>query len=397
MSLERLYFNDPFSNIVISCDIRGLTDKTIITSALKKTIVSFDLLEKAVLLDDKSNLKYTSIGHACNLENISFTDKDDLTVIKSLMSHPFALQNGETLKTVIRSNESGYTVYFCMHHIIGDAMSLILLLKRFLAILQNMDDININEYIPSAPETYKELNGQSKYLVSSINKHYPHKRYSESDYLSLFEHIYGNNDLEINKIIIGKEELDGLKSCCKKLGVSLTSYIVSKIFEVQNIEMLCLPTDLRTDDNCFGNYVGRIDIPLKIISGESNAESRIILIDKHIKKIRGNKALTDDSQELLEQIQPEFYDDVIFDVYSDFSNPFVRRMAGVIGYKSTKPTMYLSNLRSVVLPYSEKLTVGNLCFYPPHPIERVSTIGIVTHNDQMIITIQKFRKEMKHE
>ena len=37
--------------------------------------------------------------------------------------------------------------------------------------------------------------------------------------------------------------------------------------------------------------------------------------------------------------------------------------------------------------------VSDLCFYPPHPGERYATMGVVTYKNQMVITVQKFRKD----
>lgn len=56
-------------------------------------------------------------------------------------------------------------------------------------------------------------------------------------------------------------------------------------------------------------------------------------------------------------------------------------------------TSFISNLKTVCFDCESNMKISNLCFYPPYPPERTSTIGIVTQNDQMIITIQKIRKE----
>lgn len=45
-----------------------------------------------------------------------------------------------------------------------------------------------------------ELALQSKYLISTINKKYPRKQYSRSDYLSMHYQVYNDNNLGISKI-----------------------------------------------------------------------------------------------------------------------------------------------------------------------------------------------------
>lgn len=113
-------------------------------------------------------------------------------------------------------------------------------------------------------------------------------------------------------------------------------------------------------------------------------------IQQTIQNTLQDKALQERSEQLLSQICPQFYDDVIFDVYGGRPKPSVRPMAKLLGYKDPCPTTFLSNLKEARLQAEH---VSNLCFYPPHPAERYATIGVVTHKNQMVITVQKFRKD----
>ena len=117
------------------------------------------------------------------------------------MRHPFDLQNGETLKIVIQIKDFGDTIYFCMHHIIGDANSLILLIKKFIALMQSGNTCVVESNNTSQNQTV-ELDLQSKYLISTINKQYPRKQYSRSDYLSMHYQVHNGNDLGISKIVL---------------------------------------------------------------------------------------------------------------------------------------------------------------------------------------------------
>lgn len=392
MSLERLYYNDPFSNIVISCDFCVADSSEVLSRVLKTAVEGFESLGMSISIDDNGDLRYCNVGHNRNLNNILFSALDELSILKSLARHPFDLQNGETLKIVIKTKEFGYTIYFCMHHIIGDANSLILLIKKFIALMQSSNTCVVESKNTSQIQTV-ELDLQAKYLIRTINKQYPRKQYSRSDYLSMHSQLYNDNDLEISKIILSEHEFYEIKDFCKKHAVSITSYIVSELFRVQNVETVCLPVDSRETENTFGNFVGRVDILRRSIEKESDTQNRAAIINKCIKSILENKDEIYKSEEILNLIHPGFYDDVIFSVYSNESNSFAKKMSKFIGYKDEKPTTFVSNLKTVNFDCQTNLKITNLCFYPPHPIERCSTIGVVTHNDQMIITIQKFRKE----
>ena len=364
MSLERLYYNDPFSNIVISftCSI----EESNLLTALQRAILSVPALGEAIRLDECSALTYTPVGHLRNLQNIEPSDRPEKEILSSLMAYPFDLQNGESLRIVYQKMTDSYQVYLCMHHIIGDANSLLLLLKN----------VQIQTALP--PESTEPLDAKAQYLVRSINKDYPHADYSREDYLQM--HRIAFAPLEIDKIVLQKDELREIKDFCKQNGVSLTAYLVSEVLKRQKVDTVCLPVDTRTSSDLFGNFVGRIDIARKSV--ERSSDHRLLAIHRMIRTAR---ELQDAPGQILSQIHPQFYDDVIFDAYGGRPNPPARRMAKLIGYKDPRPTTFVSNLKQVQLaPH-----ISNLCFYPPHPMERYATIGVVTLNNQMVITVQK--------
>lgn len=135
MASERIYYNEPFSNIIISCDVHSDKAESTIKEKLSEAVKSFKPFCLAVLVDEENNLKYENKGFEKNLENINFSEADDSSVLKQLVAHPFDLSNAETLKITICKESFGYTVYFCVHHIIADANSLILLIKRFAVLM----------------------------------------------------------------------------------------------------------------------------------------------------------------------------------------------------------------------------------------------------------------------
>src|SRR5699024_3471376 len=124
---------------------------------------------------------------------------------------------------------------------------------------------------------------------------------------------------------------------------------------------VCLPVNSREADNTFGNFVGRIDISRKSIEKESDVHNRAAIINKHIKSILENKNEIDKGEEMLNQIHPGFYDDVIFSVYTEESNLFAKKMSKFIGYKDDKPTTYVSNLKIVNFNCKANLKISNLC------------------------------------
>lgn len=389
MVLERLYYFDPFSNIIISCDVHCKGSEETVKSNLKKAIESFEAFETAVSLNEENCLQYENINFRINSENISFSQDDDLSILKRLSAHPFDLENGETLKVIARKERFGYTVYFCMHHIVGDANSLIMLIKSFAKIMTGKEG-----KIALADEKAEKniaLDAQTEYLINSINRHSFKDGYTREDFLKMQRKLFEENNPIIEKKVVDENELEDLILFCKKENVSLTAHLVNEVFENRDVETVCLPTDTREKENTFGNFVGRIDIKRKDLGKITDNAERLKKIGAFIKNRLKNKSETDKGTEIMRRINPEFFDDVIFGTYTGNLSPFTKRMAKIIGFKDEKATSFVSNLKKVEFERKDDFYITNTCFYPPHPTERFSTVGVVTQDNQMIITVQRYK------
>lgn len=390
MASERVYYNEPFANIVISCEVHSDKSEDTIKAKLNEAVKSFKPFSLAVLVDEENNLKYENKGFEKNLENINFSEAGDLSILKQLAAYPFDLSNAETLKIIIHKESLGYTVYFCMHHIIADANSLILLIKRFAALMVEKNIPHVSDY--TAEKNNIELDLKEKYLVDTINRHYPTKKYSREEFSEMHARLYRENELEFEKRVLIKSEIDKIKEHCKTHGVSISAYLVNELFEKQHVETVCLPVDTRVSAELFGNYVSRIDIKRRDIGKSSDENERLKAIGGLIKSKLENREEIDRGEKMMDSICHDFFDDVIFSAYTDKSVPFAKKMAKMIGFKDERPTVFVSNLKTVDFEEDESFFVTNTCFYPPHPTERLSTVGVITQKDRMIITVQKFKK-----
>ena len=383
MSLERLYYFDPFSNIVLSCRLNRKVEAEELIKDLQSGLLSVPALAQGISLGEQGQLVYEKLGYCANLHNISSSDQAEEEILWELMSHAFDLPKGESIKIVYKPTEEGYVLYLCMHHLIGDANSLLLLLRQMLC--------GASADIPesaSAESEDVELDPQSRYLLAAIEKQcVKGKPYSSRDYLSMHERIFARSKPEIRKICLQEQELLAMKKHCKEQGISLTAYMVSELANNRDLDLICLPVDTRSCPGSFGNFVGRIDIDRRFLRNRDNIPQAI---QSRIRQALEDRDAQARSQQLLSRIPPQFYDDVIFDRYGDRPKPSVRSTAKLLGYKDPRPTAFLSNLKEVQF---QAEGISELCFYPPHPAERYATIGVVTYNNQMVITVQKFRKD----
>ena len=130
MALERLYYNDPFSNIIISFELIGNIEVSEVIQAIKNTIVKYDILGTAITLNESNNLKYNYVGHKKNLGNIKCVSENDEKIVKTLARSFFILEEGDTIKIIINLTKYGFSIYFCVHHIIADGVSVVTFIKH---------------------------------------------------------------------------------------------------------------------------------------------------------------------------------------------------------------------------------------------------------------------------
>ncbi len=396
MALERLYYNDPFSNIVISTKIlyHGKIDN--IESSIKYAVENYEPLGQSIALSQNGELKYKFIGFETNVNNIYFSNEDDKSIVKFLMQHSFNLTNADSFKVIIKKDRDGiFCLFFCLHHIIGDANSLLLIIDTVFNKLFDGRDTAYRCSI-SKPICIGEnnLSTQSKYLISTIESRCSKKNYSFEEYSNMFHTLYENNELDVFQIILNDCELSQLIAKSKELGVSVTAYIASALFEKMNVDLICMPIDTRIEKMDFGNYVSRIDVLRKDAYDSTSFSKTALKINEKIKSYKNNSEEQLKNELLLSTINPLFFDDVIYDAYTERNIPYARKMAEMIGYKTGKQkTSFISNLRTISFSITNLDTIKSVAFYPPPTLERISTIGIVTFNNQMIITIQKFRKD----
>lgn len=145
----------------------------------------------------------------------------------------------------------------------------------------------MSDYTAEKKDT--ELDLKEKYLVDTINRHYPTKRYSREEFSEMHARLYRENELEFEKRALTKSEIDKIKEHCKTLGVSISAYIVDEVFKEQKVETVCLPVDTRVKSELFGNYVSRIDIKRKDIGKSPDENERLKAIGGLIKSKLENR------------------------------------------------------------------------------------------------------------
>ena len=396
MALERLYYNDPFSNIIISFELIGNIEVSEVIQAIKNTIVKYDILGTAITLNESNNLKYNYVGHKKNLGNIKCVSENDEKIVKTLARSFFILEEGDTIKIIINLTKYGFSIYFCVHHIIADGVSVVTFIKHILSKLVLNESI-----LPDTPQNTEpnsmqvDLGNRLNILIKSIDRHCSNRIYSRNDYYSMFTSINNDNELDVVKYIIEGEDFFELKKVCHDLKVSINSYLIVMVFENQDIEMISIPVNLRCDDYIGGNYIGQINIDKRIIMDKLNFKDKLKVIDEKIKRMLQEKHDIINGVALLDNINPSFFDDIIYDKYSSFSNPGSMRMNDIIGYRNRKKTTFISNLKTINLPISSVFKVKNLFFYPPAVLDRIATMGVVSLDDQMSITVQNYKSKVR--
>ena len=164
-SQKRIFILDYFNksstlyNMPTFYKIKGLLKIEQVEKAMKQLIVRHESLRASFSIEDNEFVQIINDQIEYQVENIVLNGENEKTVISSLIK-PFDLRKAPLLRTaVIEVQKDEYILFFDMHHIICDGVSMEILLQEFLDLYQDKPLPNLKqsytEYITWQHHYYK--------------------------------------------------------------------------------------------------------------------------------------------------------------------------------------------------------------------------------------------------
>ena len=409
---ERLYLRSPSINVCFRALVEGTWDKNKMEEALKKVCIRHPLIHCSVEIDNDNNGWLVQKDGAINIEYYNSNEMDWQTWYKKSDNIPFDFSNGPLAQFCIIIGKNT-EIIILGHHIIGDGIGYLNLVKDILLALDN--NIDTTPQIPPsepADRYFKEtvlLDPETKSYAAWLNEEWRRNkvRFSEKDYLEFFEQYR-------KKCIPGfyMASLDGgalkkLREKSKSNGLTVNE-IIASAFSAAMMETLGgeelrlgVAANIRNElvsepNNCMGNYVTGISakIPYKRENDfPINAKNIAALLKEQLNNPKNRHLVI----HFLNEFDKDLIEATMFAAYGNFDNATAKKLAELIGEQTENKGLGISNLGMYDFNTYKKIKVMDVQFIGPAFPANLLTVGVITANNNMNLCLRYNEGEIKQD
>ncbi|GHV08172.1 hypothetical protein FACS189485_19370 [Spirochaetia bacterium] len=406
---ERLHLRSPSINVCFRVIIEGTFDKETIEETLKKACIKHPLLNCSIEMDNDNNawfIENCSIG----IEYFKSNEMDWQTWYKKTDNIPFDFLKGSLAKFCVITGKDTEIVILG-HHIIGDGIGYLNLVKDIVLALDNKIDIT-PQIPPSEPyeKYFKEtvlLEQSTKDYAQWLNMEWRKTRshFSEKDYVTFFEGY--RKKYSPNFFIVSLEE-DSVKKLLEKSksnGLTVNE-LISSAFSVALMEILGskelrlgVAANIRNElvsepNNSMGNYVTGISAKINYdpVNGFiANANSIASILKAQLLNAKNRHLVI----HFLNEFDKDLIEVIMFAAYGNFDHPIAKKLAELIGEQLENKGLGISNLGRHEFKNYENIKVKDIQFIGPAFPANLLTVGLITVNNKMNFCLRFNEGEIK--
>lgn len=387
--LERTFLFDPNVYMTIVMTLEGDVSEEEICEAVKKTYTQNSMtMSKAVLDEDGSIFMEEMEETGCKV----FVDKRDWQeIMLENERRPFRINEGELVRTFIipRGNETD--IYFMVHHITCDGNGILLLAEDVLSNLQGKEVEYRTSKVMTKEGVIKkgDLNFLQRFGLKNLSKKWGNEKqvFTWDDYYKVHEEFWKDRHTEITFSEIEGSDLVSLKEECKKYGVTVNSYMVTKLMQkYPEDKVLGIPTSIRGKDRSISCMVTSVIFSTEYDTTKS-FEENLVNIDKIIRKEVKNSRSIYHVPQFVALSDPTLlyaaYSQHVFGNENSFADS-MRRILGLYGERRTE--LGVSNLGVISIPSDyDRFKITRIVPVAPCILTAEKVFTISTYNGKMLI------------
>lgn len=264
----------------------------------------------------------------------------------------FRINEGEFVRSYIIPKEHGFLLFIMAHHIMGDGKALIMLLEDILCNLSGKEveyrPLNREgiEKIPSDLKLAMPVKGGIKVLNAIWNRN--RKLFTWEDYYKVHERFWRDKQSDIQFETIDKEQLDIIKAECREWGITVNSYVVTKLLQQHpEYKNVCCPTSHRGENRSVSNLVVLVRVGYSYDT-QKTFEVNAKEVHKRIRQHLGNDNHKYSIALSLGKMEPTLIDASLMYAHGGYQNSISKIIAHLIGYAGNKKThLSVTNLQKV--------------------------------------------------
>jgi NRPS condensation-like uncharacterized protein len=390
--------------------IEGSLDKNTIEKALGKVRIRHPLINCSVEIDNDNNAWFVQNDGSIDIEYFKSSELDWQAWYKKVDNVPFYFLKGPLVKFCIITGKNTEIIVLG-HHIIGDGIGYLNLVKDVLLALDNRIDI-IPQIPPTEPKDryFKQtvlLEQSAKDYAQWLNEEWRKSRvnFPEADYQAFFEQYRRKYAPNFYMVSLDGDDLKKLVEKGKSNGLTVNE-IIASVFSMAFMESLNkkeirlgvaanIRNELVSEPNaCMGNYVTGISAKVSHVP-----ENGFILSIKTIVAILREQLSNQKTRHLVVHFLNEFDKDLIesimFAAYDNFDHPVAKKLAELIGEQLENKGLGISNLGRHDFNNYENIKVIDLQFIGPAFPANLLTVGVITVNNKLNFCLRYNESEIK--
>ncbi len=399
MGNERLHYRSPNINVCLKVKVKGNFKDEQFKNAITDICKKHPILTCVLQTDEKNNVWYIpnkvkpSIEIYENIEWQQWYQKED--------EKPFDFINGPLAKFCVVRNVESINIVIIGHHIIGDGIGFLNLMRDFLLALDGK--VTAIEYIANnALKDKSRLGFLASAFTKKLNKCWQNtsKRFTEQEYIDFFYTYRKSNKAYMFLETLDNGQLSKLISKCKEIGITVNEAIsvafVKALLESEHYKndkiKLGIAANIRGEmvtptSHTMGNYTTGISVLVSFDDNKSFAENSRAIKKMLVKKLNIPKNRYQVIH-FLNELNKSFLDAVPFAAYGKFNNPNAKKLAKILGETADNKGMGISNLGIQSLGEFNSFAVDSVLFIPPAFPANLINIGVITENNQLHFCIR---------
>lgn len=385
---ERANLFEPNVYISMIVKLSGDIQSEEIEQAVYKAYEANEATMSKIVLEENGDAYYEKMGSSgCKfiIDNCSWKE-----LLQQSEKRPFALNEGELVRTFLTKEEEQLILLIHAHHLVGDGQSLLILINDIVTrmnkqpiVYKSMLSIDRNIL-----EKRAKLGKWTKLYIKWINKkwHENARIFTWDDYYAIHRKYWNEH---VSEIQWKTYDIKELRSRCPK-GVTINSYLITILLrEHPGWEVVGIPVSIR-EDKGMSNQTSGIAVKYKY-NFQRTFEVNANRVHKAIYKKLKNRDMKYFILLFMEQLCPSLIDAVLLQSHGCYQNKLTEKLAKVMGYIGDGGRdLGVTNLNIIdIQNVYARFVIEDILFVPPKISYAQKVIGVSTYADKLTVCYHK--------
>lgn len=383
---ERQNLFEPNPYIVMHVELVGDIRPHDLVAAIRRAYAANETTTSRINLSEGSARYERLVSSGCTARIVS-SDWHDL--ICEQERSPFALDEGELVRSFIIPASCGAQLVIMAHHLVGDGKSIMYLIRDILTALAG-DPLVFKPFTALTLDPHVDsLSVSARLYAKHCRRSWKEHPFTWADYHRLHHKYWSAHASRIEHRTLSATQTSQIIHAAKAADCSVNSYLLALLLrEHQECHTIGIPVDIRDDDDqIMGNHVTGISITHRFDERCPLAENARRIHKKTQRKLRHRRMM---ALEFLALLPPTLIDAVLLQTHSCYCDPLSAQAARLMGYADKTRDLGLSNLGRITIPtqYND-YRIENIIFVPPAISYARNVTGASTVNGRLTIAAHK--------